>query len=128
VVEAGEFAAAGVSGGEVAELDGEDGGLEGVEAGVPADFVVEVTLAHAVGAEHGGALGEVGVAGGDETGVTEGGEVLGRVEAEGGDVSEGSGGDALPLRAEGLGGVFDELEVVVGGEGGEGGHVRALAV
>ncbi len=87
VVGGGEGAASAVAGGDVAEFDFEDGGLEGVEAGVPADLVVEVALAHAVGAEHGGALGEGCVVGGDEAGVAEGGEVFGGVEAEGGDVA-----------------------------------------
>ena len=58
VVEQGELAAAAVAGGDVAQLDLEYGGLQGVEAGVPADLVVEVAAPHAVGAEHGGALGE----------------------------------------------------------------------
>ena len=34
---------------------------------------------------------------------------------------------AVPLGAEGLGGVFDELEIVFAGDGGEGVHVGALA-
>ena len=51
VVAGGEVAALLVPLREIAEFDLEDGGLDGVEAGVPADFVVEVAAAHAVGAE-----------------------------------------------------------------------------
>ncbi len=128
VVAGGEVAAALVPGGEVAEFDREDGGLEGVEAGVPADFVVEVAAGHAVGAEGAGAGVDGGGAGGDEAGVAEGGEVLGGVEAEGGGVAEGAGGDGVPGGAEGLGGVLDEQEAgVLELEGDEGVEVGALA-
>ena len=69
-----------------------------------------------------------GGVGGDEACVAEGGEVFGGVEAEGGGVAERAYGAIVPRGAEGLGGVFDELEIVGFGEGGEGVHVRALAV
>ena len=56
VVAGGAVAALLVPLGQIAEFDFEDGGLDGVEAGVPADLVVEVAAAHAVGAQHAGAL------------------------------------------------------------------------
>ena len=122
-----------VPGGEVFEFDLEDGGLEGVEAGVPADFVVEVAATHAVGSEHAGALVNFRGRRCQEAGIAEGGEVFGGVEGEGGGVSEGSGGGEgavqVPGGSEGLGGVFDEEET--GGlsfEGGEGVPIGALAV
>ena len=42
-----------------AEFDRENGSLEAVHAGVPADFVVIVAAAHAVLAEHFGTLGQL---------------------------------------------------------------------
>ncbi len=129
VVAGGEVAAALVPGGQVAEFDLEDGGLEGVESGVPADFVVEVAARHAVGAEGAGAGVEGGGAGGDEAGVAEGGEVFSGVEAEGGGVAEGACGDGVPGGAEGLGGVLDEQEAgMLELEGDEGVEVGALTV
>ena len=99
----GEGAAAGVAGFYVTEFDLEDGGLDGVEAGVPAYLVVVVAAGHAVGAEGAGVGVYGGVAGGYEAGVSEGAEVFGRVEAEGRG-AEGSGRDVVPgrLRRPGL--------------------------
>ena len=54
VVAGGAVAALLVPLGKVAEFDREDGGLDGVEAGVRADLVVEVAAGHAVGAERAG--------------------------------------------------------------------------
>ena len=127
VVATGNVVAGMVPGVDVAELDGEDGALEAVHAGVPADFVVVVAAAHAVLTEHFGALGEVAGVGGDHAGVACGTEVFGGIEAEGGDVAEGSGFDSTPLGAPGLGGVFDEREVALLGDAGEGSPVSTLA-
>ena len=115
VVAGGAVAALPVPFGKVAQLDLENGGLDGVEAGVPADLVVVVAAGHAVGAERAGAGGELRVGGGDEAGVAEGGEVLGGVEAEGGGVAERAGAAGRlarrsPRCAEGLGGVFDQKQ------------------
>ncbi len=128
IVAGGVVAALLVPAREIAEFDFEDGCLEGVEAGVPADFVVVVAAAHAVGAEHAGAFVNVGGEGCDEAGVSEGAEVFGGVEAEGGGVAEGSGGDSVPGGSEGLGCVFDEEEVEAVFEGGKGVPVGALTV
>ena len=67
VVEVSQIAAAGVGCGEPAEFDLEDGCLDAVEAGVPADVAfaeggivdlfVEVAAAHAVVAKGAGAFG-----------------------------------------------------------------------
>src|SRR6185312_16693816 len=98
------------------------------EAAVPADFVVEVAAAHAVGAQHAGALVEIGGEGGEHAGITEGAEVLGGVEAEGGEVAERTGGGAVPGGSEGLGGIFDEQKGMALLKGGKGVPVGALAV
>ena len=126
MVAAGDVVASVVPGVDVAELDGEDGALKAVHASVPADFVVVVAAAHAVLAEHSGALGEVAGIGGDHARVAGGAEVFGGIEAEGGDVAEGPGLDSAPLCAPGLGGVFNELEVALLRDAGEGGPVGAL--
>ena len=128
VVASGVVAALLVPPGEVAEFDLEDGGLDGVEAGVPADLVVIVAAAHAVGAEDAGVVVDGGGGGGDEAGVAHGAEIFCGVEAEGCGVAEGAGGGAVPGGSEGLGGVFDEEEVVVLFQGGECVPVGALAV
>ena len=98
VVAGGELAAALVPGGEVLEFHFKDGGLQGVEAGVPAELVMEVAAAHAVGAQHAAALLKLGGAGGEEASIAKGGEILGWVEGEGGGVSEGSGGGGGAVR------------------------------
>ena len=56
IVAGGEGAALLVPLWKVGEFDVEDGGLDGVEARVPADFVVEVAALHAVGAERTGVV------------------------------------------------------------------------
>jgi len=81
-----------------------------------------------VGAEDTGVVVDRGGGGGDEAGVAHGAEIFCGVEAEGGSVAESSGGDVVPGGSEGLGGVFDEYEVVVLLEGGERVPVGALAV
>ena len=128
IVAVGKCCAAAIPGREMAEFYGEDGGLHAVEPRVPADLVVGVAAAHAVGAEHAGALCELGGGGGEETGVTGGAEIFGGIEAEGGGVAERAGGPAGPGGAEGLGGVFEEQQIVLLAEGVEGVHVGALAV
>jgi len=61
-----EVAATLVALGKVAEFDLEDGGLEGVEAGVPADLVRGNSGGHAVGAEGPGTGVEFAAGRGDE--------------------------------------------------------------
>ncbi len=129
VVAGGEGASLLVPGGQIAEFDLEDGGLEGVETGVPADFVVIVAAGHAVGAQGAGVLVELRGARGEEAGVAESGEVFGGIEAESSGVAEGAGGSSIPGCAPGLGGVLDEGEVrVLVLQCLEGVEVRALAV
>jgi hypothetical protein len=65
-----------------------------------------------VGAEFAGEQRDVVVVGGDEAAVAEAAEVLGGEEGVGAGVSEGAGLLALVAGAEGLGAVFDDLEVV----------------
>lgn len=59
VVEGGDCAALPVPAGEMAEFDLEDGGLHGVQSGVPPDLVVEVAPAHAVRAQRSAVVVEI---------------------------------------------------------------------
>ena len=113
VVTDGMVAALLIPPGQIAELNLKDGGLDGVEAGVPADLLVIVAVAHAVGAKDAGVVIDGGRGGGDEAGVSHGAQIFCGIEAEGGCVAQCSGGDAIPCGSKGLGGVFDEQEVVV---------------
>ena len=63
VVSCGGLAARRVQVVEVAELDAEHGGLEGVEPGVEADLVVVILRLHAVDAQPGQLSAEDGVVG-----------------------------------------------------------------
>ena len=128
VIAAGDGAAELVPAVDVLELDGEDGALEAVHAGVPADFVVVVAAAHSVLAQHAGALGDFIGVGGDHAGVARGAEVLGGIKAEGGGIAESAGMNALPFGSPGLRGVFNELEIALFCDAGEGGEIGALAV
>ncbi len=91
-------------------------------------LVVVVAAAHSVLAQHAGALGEFVGVGRDHAGVARGAEVLGGIEAEGGGIAESACFYPLTIGAPGLGGVFDELEIALFGDAGEGGPVGALAV
>ena len=113
VVAGGVVAALLVPLGEVAEFDFEDGGLDGVEPGVPADLVVIVAAAHAVGAKDAGVVVNRGGSSSDEAGVSHGTQIFCGIEAEGGGIAKGSCGDSIPCGSEGLGCVFDEDEVVI---------------
>jgi len=79
-------------------------------------------------AQHAGALGDFIGVGGDHAGVARGAEILGGIKAEGGGVTERTGFDPLPLGSPGLRGVFDELEIALFCDAGEGREIGALAV
>jgi hypothetical protein len=98
---------------DVAKLDGENGALEAVHAGVPADLVVVVAASHAVLAQHPGALGQVIGIHSDHAGVAGGAQVLGGIKAEGGDVAQSAGLDSAPFRAPGLGCVFNDSQAAL---------------
>src|ERR1035438_2898882 len=128
VVALGRLAAGLVPALDVLELDGEDGALEAVHAGVPADLIMVVAALHAVLAESADPLGQLAGIGGDHAGVAGGAQVLGGIKAEGGDVAEAPGFHSVPLGAVGLGGVFDELELALTSDTGKRGPVGWLAV
>ena len=112
----------------MAELDAQDGGLEGVEPGVEADFLVVVLGFHAVDAQAFQDMGQGLVGGGHHAAVAEAAQVLRRVEAEGRGVAQGAGGAALVAGAYGLGRVFEDDQAAVPGQCQDGVHVGGLAV
>ena len=71
-----------------------------------------VAATHAVGAKDAGVVVDCSRGCSDEAGVAHGAEVFGWVEAEGSRIAESAGGNSIPRGPEGLGGVFDEVEVV----------------
>ena len=128
VIAAGDGAAELVPAVDVLELDGEDGALETVHAGVPADLVVVVAAAHSVLAQHAGALGDFIGVGGDHASIACSAEIFGGIKTEGGGIAERTRMHALPFCAPGLRGIFDELEVALFCDTGKGGEIGALAV
>ena len=113
---------------DVLELDVEDRALNAVEARVPAHLVVVVAAAHAVLAQHPHVLGQFVRISGDHAGVSGGAQVFCGIKAEGGGGAECPRFHSLPLRAPGLGGVFNEGQVMLSSETGKRGPIGALAV
>ena len=109
-------------------LTREDCALKAVHARVPAEFVVVVAAAHSVIAQHAGALGQFVGVGRDHPRVSGGAQVLGGIKAEGRGIAQSACFYAIPLRAPGLGGVFNELDAVAFAEMPEGRPVGTLAV
>ena len=60
-------------------------------------------------AQHFDPLGQLGGVGRHHAGVARGAQVFGGIKAEGGGVTKSARLHPLPLRAPGLGGVFNEL-------------------
>ena len=124
-----EFSAMMIPLGEITKFDFEDGGLDRVEAGVPAYLVVKVAARHAMRAERTGPAVELQAGCGDETSVAEGCEVFCGIEAEGGGVTERAGWTPIPRRSKGLGGVFQKEDSgVIALQGSEAIPIGALAV
>ena len=73
----GEVLAGGSPGGEVGQLHAEQGGLQGVEAGVEADVLVVVLAGLAVVGELAQSSGAGGIMGEEGAAVAEGAEVFG---------------------------------------------------
>ena len=109
-------------------LTDEDGALEAVHARVPAHLVVVVAAAHSVLAQHLHPLGQLVGVGRHHAGVARRAQVLGGIKAEGGGVAQRARFHSLPLRAPGLGGVFNQLQPMLLSKTGKGGPVGALAV
>ncbi len=117
----GVFGAALGLGVEAGHLGREEGGLELGEAEVGAgDFVVELGTglgaAAGVVVEGEGAFGKGGV-GGEKGAAFAGVEIFGGLEGEAAEGAEGADVFGIPLGEVGLGGVFDEGELVFFGEG-----------
>ena len=111
-VEVGGGAAGRVPAVEPLQLDRQDRGLERIEAAVaPRELVLVLGAGAAtVVGERADLAGQLGVVGGDATGVAERTEVLAGVEAECPRDAERAGGPVAPTRALGLRGVLDERD------------------
>src|SRR5690349_22895158 len=83
VVLTGALAALLVPAREVAQLDGQDAGLDGVETAVGADELVDVLPRLTVVAHHAAITRQLLVIRGDRAGFAAGAEVLARIEAPG---------------------------------------------
>lgn len=109
------------------EFDPEEGGLESVQAEIGTHLLVVVFRLHAVDAEDTGFFSEGGVLGGKEACVAQGSEVFGGEEAVAAKVSDAAGGFAILGGTKSLGGVFDDVKVMLRGKGHDGVHVGHLA-
>jgi hypothetical protein len=93
---------------QVLELDQQHGRLHGIQAEVPADNAVQVSLLSAVVAEEPQALGQGLIVGDHHAAVAYSPEVLGRVEAEAAHHAHAARRANIPIdRADRLGGVLD---------------------
>lgn len=115
VVESGDFA-------------NEDGGLEFGEAGGVSDFVVIVSLAaHSVDSEAEAAAVNLIVVGEDHSTIAGGTKIFGDVETDSGSDAEVSGVGSVVVAVDVLGGIFENEEVVLVGDGFDSGDVSELS-
>ena len=110
----------------MAELDAEDGRLQGVEAEVAADERVIVFRFRAVHAQHAELFRLFGVLRGDQAAVARRAEVLRGEEAEAAVLAHRAGPAALVLGADRLGRILDHRQVVTLGDVHDRIHVGAL--
>ena len=111
---------------EVAELDPQDGGLQGVEPAVQAHGLVKVAFLAPVIREHANLLGELRIMGKDGAAVPVAAQRLARVETRDGNGGEGAGAarydiriwrhSDVVLRTECLGRIFQKPQVVRDGD------------
>jgi len=114
--------------GKVSQLDAEDGGLDFVEAAVPARLGAAIFFGLAVVAKDTNARGEFGRIGYDHAGVAVGTEIFRGIKTEAGGVGERAGAAAFVGGADGLGVVFDNGQVARLRESENGIHVCGEAV
>ena len=112
---------------DVRQFHAQNGGVYGVQAGIPAKLSMVILWFHAVDAQAGDALGPVGIVGRDHAAVAEGAQRLGRVVAEAGQRPECTALLAAILRPERLSRVLDHVQTVPAGDPVDGVHVRTLA-
>ena len=106
----------------------DDRGLEGVEAEIAADDLVVVLGPRAVRPQAHQLVGALRVVGDDHAAVAGRAEVLGREEGEAAVMADRAGAAAFVLRADRLGGVFDDHKPVLLRDLHHGVHVGHLAV
>ncbi len=122
VVEASIFDAFEVHLIDIGEFEGEEGGLDGVEAAVVPDDVVEISVCAAgasVVAEFADEFGLGVVVGAEEAAVADAAEVFRGIEGVSAEESEGAGAAVVRFCAEGLADVLDDGDAVGAGDGGD---------
>ena len=77
------------------QLDAQNGGMNGIEACIPTEILVEILRLHTMNAQARQAIGQFRIIGSDHAAVTKGPEVLARIEAEAADSPEAAGPLAL---------------------------------
>src|SRR5439155_7335253 len=97
---------------DVWQLDAQDSCLQGIQTRVPAKILVMVLDFHAMNAKRGQTRGPIWVIGNNHAGVAVGAEVLAGVETETTESAQGAGAFVLVFRAEGLGRILDDRQLV----------------
>ena len=114
---------------EVPELDQQHGGLQLVDAEVPTDQRVVVLRLHAVHAQHAKLCGKRVIVRHAHARIAEGAEILGREERQAADVANAAGSAPRRVfRADRLGGILDERQIVPACKRHQRIHVGRLAV
>ena len=111
---------------QVLQLDTQHRRLQGIEPAVESDVVVMVIRAASMHPQREKQFAEVPVIRHDQPAVTHASEVFGREKAEAPRIPEGSGFPTVPAGADGLAGVFNDLEAASIGHLHDGLHVGAL--
>ena len=114
--------------GKMAQFDAEDGGLDFIEAAVPAGLAAAIFFGLAVIAKGANSRGEFGGICYDHAGVAVGAEIFGGIKTDAGGVAEGAGAAAFVGGADGLRVVLDDGQVARFGEGKDWVHVGGEAV
>ena len=111
----------------MSQLDGHDRCLDCVQSKVSADHFVEVLRFRAVNSQDSKTLRSFWIIGDDHASVTGAAKIFGWKEAEAAVVSDGAGTLSLVFRSDGLGGVFDDDQIVLFRDVHNGGHIGHLA-
>ena len=110
------------------QFDAQHRALDSVHAGVPANLLVVVAAGRTVIPQPLHVLAHIKVHGGRGSGIAKCAEILGWVKAEGRGASQGSGMAPIPCGSKGLRGIFDDHELVGGGNCVKGVSIHTLAV
>ena len=112
---------------QMRQLDVEHGGLDRIEAAVQADDLVIVARLHAVRAQQFQLGGQIVAIGRQQSAVSHAAEIFGGIETEAADVAQRAGVAAGVFGADRLAGIFDDRQIVLGGDAADFVHRGALA-